>query len=133
MRQKQQNFISNSLQFKKRWSSNIIYYCSYAILIILILCFFFKIIKTIKSGDYFQILGNRDSTNLIETILLSTLSSIVTLKQGDSDSGKEVRELKKRGKKRGESNRLKIDENFTPWILLPTVSYFQINNSQKKG
>jgi len=132
MRQKQQNFISNSLQFKKRWSSNIIYYCSYAILIILILCFFFKIIKTIKSGDYFQILGNRDSTNLIETILLSTLSSIVTLKQGDSDSGKEVRELKKRGKKRGESNRLKIDENFTPWILLPTVSYFQINNSQKK-
>jgi len=70
---------------------------------------------------------------LIETILLSTLSSIVTLKQGDSDSGKEVRELKKRGKKRGESNRLKIDENFTPWILLPTVSYFQINNSQKKG
>jgi hypothetical protein len=73
--------------------------------------------------------ASSEPSNLINTVLIQSLAFIVSMRQKDSKSGES--EVKKRGKKRGSNERLLVDSEFTPWKLLPTISYFQINRADK--
>jgi len=72
------------------------------------------ILRKIIKGNFQLWEALLSKSNEIEAVLISTLSLIVTKEHKDSIETEGVKERKKRDKKRGESNRLVIDENFTP-------------------
>jgi len=67
---------------------------------------------------------------LKKIILINSLSSNET---DDKEGIVEESEVKERPKKRGESNRIYLEEEYpSPWRLLPTISFFQINKTKEK-
>jgi len=73
--------------------------------------------------------------NLYSVHLTSELPLTLTLSSERNNGGEasdEEVETKERSKKRGESNRIYLDEHYpSPWTLLPVVNSFEINNDQK--